>query len=65
MLSNVKSFLVQSDDHLLGLLRYVERNPVSAGLVERALTRQGLGAGGRVCPKAFGRCALRMAGSLG
>jgi ferrochelatase len=36
-----------------------------AGLVERALTRQGLGAGGRVCPKAFGRCALRMAGSLG
>ncbi len=31
-----KSFPVQRDDHLLGLLRYVERNPVSAGLVERA-----------------------------
>ena len=31
-----KSFPVQSDDHLLGLLRYVERNPLSAGLVERA-----------------------------
>jgi putative transposase len=27
---------VQSDDHLLGLLRYVERNPLSEGLVERA-----------------------------
>ena len=26
-----KSFPVQSDDHLLGLLRYVERNPLSAG----------------------------------
>jgi putative transposase len=31
-----KSFPVQSDDHLLSLLRYVERNPLSAGLVERA-----------------------------
>ena len=31
-----KSFPVQSDDHLLGLLRYVERSPVAAGLVERA-----------------------------
>jgi putative transposase len=31
-----KCFPVQDDDHLLGLLRYVERNPVSAGLVERA-----------------------------
>ena len=31
-----KSFPVQSDDHLLSLLRYVERNPVSAGLVETA-----------------------------
>ena len=31
-----KSFPVQSDDHLLALLRYVERNPLSAGLVERA-----------------------------
>jgi hypothetical protein len=31
-----KSFRVQSDEHLLGLLRYVERNPLSAGLVDRA-----------------------------
>jgi putative transposase len=31
-----KSFPVQSDDHLLTVLRYVERNPRSAGLVERA-----------------------------
>jgi putative transposase len=31
-----KSFPVQSDDHLLTVLRYVERNPLSAGLVERA-----------------------------
>jgi len=31
-----KSFPVQSDEHLLALLRYVERNPLRAGLVERA-----------------------------
>ncbi len=31
-----KSFPVQSDHHLLSLLRYIERNPVSAGLVEKA-----------------------------
>jgi putative transposase len=31
-----KSFPVQSDDHLLSLLRYVERNPLSAGLVQQA-----------------------------
>lgn len=31
-----KSFPVQEDDHLLRLLRYVERNPLRAGLVERA-----------------------------
>jgi putative transposase len=31
-----KSFPVQSDDHLLTLLRYVERNPLSARLVEKA-----------------------------
>ena len=31
-----KSFPVQSDDHLLTLLRYVERNPLSAGLVPKA-----------------------------
>jgi putative transposase len=31
-----KSFPVQSDEHLLSVLRYVERNPLSAGLVRRA-----------------------------
>ena len=31
-----KSFPVQSDEHLLTVLRYVERNPVRAGLVRRA-----------------------------
>jgi len=29
-------FLVESDDHLLIVLRYVERNALGAGLVERA-----------------------------
>lgn len=31
-----KSFLVQGDEHLLTVARYVERNPVTAGLVKRA-----------------------------
>src|SRR5262245_25145631 len=31
-----KSFPVQQDEHLLTLLRYVERNPLRAGLVGRA-----------------------------
>ena len=31
-----KSFPVQSDGHLLTVCRYVERNPLSAGLVRRA-----------------------------
>jgi putative transposase len=31
-----KSFPVQDDGHLLSLIRYVERNPVRANLVERA-----------------------------
>jgi len=31
-----KSFPVQSDEHLLTVLRYVERNPLAAGLVRRA-----------------------------
>jgi len=31
-----KSFPVASDEHLLGVLRYVERNPLRAGLVRRA-----------------------------
>jgi len=31
-----KAFPIQSDEHLLTVLRYVERNPLRAGLVERA-----------------------------
>lgn len=31
-----KAFPIQEDDHLLRVLRYVERNPVRAGLVGRA-----------------------------
>jgi len=31
-----KSFPVESDEHLLTVCRYVERNPVRAGLVDRA-----------------------------
>lgn len=31
-----KAFPVQDDEYLLGLLRYVERNPLRAGLVGRA-----------------------------
>ena len=31
-----RSFPIQEDDHLLTVLRYIERNPVRAGLVERA-----------------------------
>ena len=30
-----KSFLVQADEHLLAVCRYVERNPLRAGLVRR------------------------------
>jgi putative transposase len=31
-----RSFPIQEDDHLLTVLRYIERNPVRAGLVGRA-----------------------------
>lgn len=31
-----KAFPIQADDHLLTVLRYIERNPVRAGLVGRA-----------------------------
>jgi len=31
-----RSFPIQEDDHLLTVLRYIERNPLRAGLVERA-----------------------------
>lgn len=31
-----KAFVIQEDDHLLAVLRYIERNPLRANLVERA-----------------------------
>jgi putative transposase len=31
-----RDFAIQEDDHLLTVLRYIERNPLRAGLVERA-----------------------------
>ena len=31
-----RAFPIQEDDHLLSVARYIERNPVRAGLVERA-----------------------------
>jgi putative transposase len=31
-----RAFAIQEDEHLLSVLRYIERNPVRAGLVERA-----------------------------
>ena len=31
-----RAFAIQEDDHLLTVLRYIERNPVRAGLVQRA-----------------------------
>jgi putative transposase len=31
-----KTFPIEEDEHLLAVLRYVERNPVRAGLVEKA-----------------------------
>jgi putative transposase len=31
-----KAFPIEQDDHLLTVLRYIERNPLRAGLVERA-----------------------------
>ena len=34
----LKSFPIESDEHLYAVLRYVERNPVRANLIERAET---------------------------
>src|SRR5438270_4693706 len=33
-----RAFAIQEDEHLLAVLRYLERNPVRAGLVARAAT---------------------------
>ncbi len=49
-----KAFLIQEDEHLLVVLRYIERNPLRAGLVERAeewsWSSLGAVAGGRAEP---------------
>ena len=34
--SRFRSFMIEQDEHLLWVLRYVERNPVRAGIVKRA-----------------------------
>jgi len=36
IVGSVKAFPIQDDDHLVAVLRYVERNPVRAELVARA-----------------------------
>jgi len=36
IVGSVKAFPIQQDEHLLTVVRYVERNPLRAGLVERA-----------------------------
>src|SRR5271157_1892515 len=49
-----KAFLIQEDEHLLVVPRYIERNPLRAGLVERAedwsWSSLGAIAGGRAVP---------------
>ena len=39
-----KTFPIQEDEHLVSVLRYVERNALQANLVKRAESRQGEGA---------------------
>src|SRR5687768_16841252 len=34
--SRFKNFMIEQDEHLLWVLRYVERNPLRAGAVKRA-----------------------------
>jgi putative transposase len=47
-----RSFPVQEDDHLPTLLRYIERNPLRAGLVERAQEWRWSSAALNPCPAA-------------
>jgi putative transposase len=37
-----KAFAIEQDEHLLTVLRYVERNPLRAGLAARAADRKGV-----------------------
>jgi len=52
-----KAFPIQEDEHLLVVLRYIERNPLRAGLVERAeewsWSSLGAVAGGRAEPRSI------------
>ena len=41
-----KSFPVESDDHLLTVAQYIERNPLRAGMVEHAENGSGAACGG-------------------
>jgi putative transposase len=50
-----KSFLVQRDENLLTVLRYVERTPVAAGLVEKAQ----LWRFGSLCSRTHGDPAIK------
>jgi putative transposase len=49
-----RAFPIQEDDHLLTVLRYIERNPVRAGLVELAQYWRWSSAAlldGKICPR--------------
>ena len=66
-----KAFLVQDDAHLLTVCRYVERNPLRAGLVAAAarlaarLAARNCAAGGRRGCSTPGRCPARRLGRGG
>ena len=64
-----KSFLVESDEHLWTVCRYVERNAFRAGLCERAEQWRGRAFGGagrrRGMSESFGEMADRHAKGLG
>src|SRR5262249_40908331 len=53
-----KSFPIQEDDHLLTVLRYVERNALRAGLVERAEDWRWSSLAARLQPGAAGASLL-------
>ncbi len=50
-----KSFAIEADEHLLAVCRYMERTPLRAGLVERAVLWRWGGCGG-VTERGSNRC---------
>lgn len=64
-----KSFVIQDDEHLLTALRYVERNPLRARLVERAedwsWSSAAYGPGASPVPITPAQCHARRTGSTG